>query len=310
MTYEEFVEYLKTNILTIFGEDKYRAIEREKTENGVTSVEVIWFDNGTSLGPTIYPLEFYKRYQNGESLGEVCFAISKLLEDSDNSTDYNETFKKMSEFEQTKELLKVIPLNFKSSITNLEGFVYKSIKNDIALLVYIDMGNLSSLKIRKEIVEAWDVTEEEVFDFAIKNMEKLYPPVVIPMFRALDLGPEFPMMVKDENSLFMDKSFKYFEKDLLGAYIISIKGNQHGALAAFYSGTLEKLSNYLKKDFYLILTISRECVIYTSGSMFGEDLRNRMQTEADVLYEEKGLEILSNKVYFYDSRLKKLMFAK
>lgn len=320
LEYEEFLEYLKTNITTVLGKDEYEARLENKAENDKTIVEVLWFYGKSKASKGIRPRELYKDYKAGKSLGDICVDAIKELENRVAADNLQLELSEIGEFEKVKDKLIIRPLSWSNNKKTLESFVYRLVEDDIALVLYINfkptiMGNstvgYTSAKISRSQVEKWGLPQDEVWEFALANMQKAHPPLCLPISQTILLGANYAKKAKREEKFFMDKNFKYMRRDPVGTYVLGIHDNANGCIAVFYQGALEKLANFLEDDLYLVLTNTRNCILKVATSIDDkETLRELMKKEVEVMKKQNSKDLLSENLYFYEYATKKLILLK
>jgi hypothetical protein len=183
----------------------------------------------------------------------------------------------------------------------LKEFVYQQ-TGDIALVLYAIVSGdgspqLNTTKIPKSIFEEWGKPLEEVWDAAMNNTMVLAPPRLYHSF--IDVAhPTY------EKGIFMTEDGG--NNSLTSRLnMITTTKQVNGAIALFYPGVLEKLSEIAGGNFYVSFTSMHEAHIHPYGSIKQSTIQ---QTLLDTNRHFPG-DMLTQKVFFYDAR-RKIFYAK
>lgn len=144
----------------------------------------------------------------------------------------------------------------------------------------------AAMLIKKEQLEWWNTSTEDLYQNAMLNTEKLLPYELTNMYALLTemLGVE-----EIEDHLTAEESM----------YVLTNQMRSFGAAAVLYPGRLEMLALYLKENFYILPSSVHEMIILPeSGALPKEELNaviqeiNGSQVNAE--------EYLSDHAYYYD----------
>lgn len=144
-----------------------------------------------------------------------------------------EKIKHIANYEKMCDWLVVRPVNYVERKSALQKAIYKRV-GDMALVIYIllyaDQNNYNTCLCQKEIVENWDVSEEELWEVAMRNtmmdaLPRIYyrsddtvnPPYTKGAFMAAGTEEDF-RIGKDDNPM-----------------VTTVRGI-NGAIAMFYPG--------------------------------------------------------------------------
>ena len=313
IAYEEFVEYLKVNVATVLGVDEYEVeFSDDFNENG-TLTHMLWFTDKYKRKKGLRTELLYEQeYKKGKSLGEVCLiAIKDFEKEEEKADNFQSILELMVDFERAKKRLVVKPLNLKKNSINLEQFIFRKVTEDIAIFLCITIDEsedlIGSARVTRNFLGHWEVTEDYILDFAIKNMSKKYAPVIVPLGLTMIKGTDFENSYPPEKILFMDKkNYRGLAPDLLNTFFLSVLGNVNGSVAAFYPGVLERIGELVREDFYLVITTSNSCIIYPCSTSHAPHIKGIMKREMSVTVDLPWQKVLSDKLYLYKCSLKKL----
>lgn len=180
MTYKNFEEmFIKTLEERTAGRMKVRRVTDWKN-NGILK-EGFWLIPENSERPMAARLfymdelyEQYKMYEGGESMADC---IGKVISSEvEIPLDRFENVDSILEWEKIKTEIRPALLLKKWNLKLLKGLVYREYL-DFAVLYIIrcggdDMEGYADIKIRREQLQMWNVSEDELHAQAMRNMEK------------------------------------------------------------------------------------------------------------------------------------------
>jgi len=303
LNYEAFKQEAMAHIRALYPEERYEVVTGISKSTDEVAHEVIQVKESAGDLEThsgIRVAQFYKDYSLGKPLEEVLDEMTRTLTEHEDLLQDFDPYDLM-DFEKVKNRLIVRPLNFKSNQELLKDFVYRRY-NDIALVIYAvikhEGGDLMSSKVAKEVIETWNLSENELFDWAIANAASLYKPCVIPM-DAFMRG-ETPESYAPQHKFFMEPGF-VLEKDRMNTYNLFLDGNINAATAVFYKGALKQLAAALGDDLYLVIASMSFVVVHPKRSIPLNQVKRFAKEEKRNPYANPA-EFLSDGVYFYNRR--------
>lgn len=152
-----------------------------------------------------------------------------------------------------------------------ESMIYKTI-GDIALTLWIYIGhteeNIVTLKARRDMFPG--TTEEELFEEALRNTEKIFPAKIFDMEKLL-FEPEY----KADDFLSADITDETLGITLSNEYTL------YGASVIFYPSVLEKLTKEMKTGFYIAFTSVHEMIVHPDNTMDKDSIRYALARLSD-----------------------------
>lgn len=132
-----------------------------------------------------------------------------------------------------------------------------------------------SYAIRKEMLQEFGVTEEQLFTDALTSSRKLFPAKIFSIYEAL-----------------------YGEAAEVPPFVVSTDGISYGAAAILYPEVVEELGRRFGKSYFLIpASVHEFLVIPDDGSLDPQDGQEMIRSVNQTLMEE---DILSNNLYKVD----------
>ena len=303
LNFKKFKKATLRRLTEFFKDEAYKVTEEIARKNDDTAYEVIRVSSPMKkIGIGLAINDYYKRYASGETFEAT---ISAMVADVTKNEDVVGKIEIPEQsFESLKDKIIVRPLNFKNNQQMLDDYVYQR-HGDIALVIYMALANnisFATAKIHKKTVEQWDMSEKELFDWAITNTQNLYPPYLIPSdFLITGKTPEtYPAI----NKYFMNPDF-IFEKSKNGSYHLFLDVNVNAATAVFYDGTLKKIAELVNDDLYLVIASMSFVVVHESKTISLARLKRVAMEEKSSPHADPA-EFLSDGVYHYSRRTGRL----
>jgi len=182
-TYEEFVEEVRRFLLKKLDLREKQIYFEAKDENGMTpNGDRLFIEcRANASGKEVCGIhieEMYADYQDGITVEKIGNLIKKEIEKIKVSGIMDKT-KDLNSYQKMKKDLFIRLLNKKRHEKELKNAVYKEV-GDIVGVLYLRLGRqdgcISSMKIRKDILAEWKLTEEEVWKNAVENTLLMTPP--------------------------------------------------------------------------------------------------------------------------------------
>lgn len=293
-TYEEFVEKTADAIRSYMGEESKVVVQKVRKNNGVMLTGISIFAKESNISPTVYLEEFYEKYKDGMPLGDIvrelirCHETHICKSDLDISfyTDYEQVKSRLScrliHREKNRELLKEVPYQ---SYLNLAVVCFCQISND-------EIGN-GTILVRKCHLNLWEISKEELFRHARKNMQRLFPAKIYSMEELLADAQMLPVPR---------------EKEAPTMYVLTNEQKLFGAAAILYEGVLKELSDKVGSSMAILPSSVHEVIaVPVSDRADAASLEEMVQEiNATQVHPE---EVLSDQVYYYDCKKRKLELA-
>ena len=311
MTYEEFKKELYRNISQL-GILKYKEIIMfEKRKNlvdrrnvdlikeinycryGMRSILIdedllciVWSEHGKRRYKFWSVAELYKDYLRTGWNDLIPEIISKLENDS---------------YDKNRERLILRPVNYVNHTEELLNCVFWGIGDSIALVLYDvireDRAENYMVKVNREMMESWGVSEYSVLWDALLNTKKRMPPR---LFHAEGLKRywfqgEEGVFMPDDGEISIQVNGNNREERANG-YRLTTSLRFGGAIALFYPGVKEQIGNLLGSDYYVGLLHTDEVMIYPVVNRATECLRKRIR-KASLFVDDKYM--LSSSIFRY-----------
>lgn len=294
-------EEMKQEIISRLGLAKETEIIEQDVQknNGLVLHGVAIRESGTSISPTIY-------IDDVEDERIVSYLVDVYMK---NRKDLPFNLKEM--FSRESILAKVQPVlvNREKNEELLKSVPSRWFAGDLAIIYKViieDLGGNASVTIKNDLMEKENLSEEELYENALKNLDDKI--VVNSMYDTMkktlldDCMTRFPDMSTDE----LDKVVKDMmvmsgagEEDTT-LTVITNKNKYFGAASILDNATLMELRDTFDSDFYILPSSIHEVIVVpTSKGDDVEQFRDMVREVNDTQVAPD--EILSYNVYLYSN---------
>lgn len=308
MTFNEFVEYAKNNIKNYLP-DTYRNDEPEvRVMNKLNSSY-----NGLTLKPAgrgniavaCADLDlFYKMLDNGLSLEDTMNSIAKAILSP--ALDINMGI--FSDYESAKERLFVRVGNAEASRGLLENSPHRLI-GDISVTyhLYVDESEegFGSAAVTNDLLEKYGISEEQLYEDALQNSQRLFPPTISCMDDAFLLSM---MTGKSREYKEFDASLSELSFHDAPLLVLSNKQSMFGAAAMLYPDVLDKIADQTCEEFYILPSSVHEVLLLKKDDGVSPDQLQKMVEDINSSVVTPQ-DVLSNNVYYYDPLIREIEIA-
>lgn len=295
--YEVFAEELRRALISATGYEENRIYFKKKEDYPQTDSDRIFvvyeISEETSEICGLYVSELYKEYLNGVSMESI---LNRTLMDINrlNCSGILEKARDLDDYEKVKSDLFIRLLNFEKNRDDLKDAVYRMV-GDIALVLYMRMGKiegiLSSIKIREEMIDRWNMDSDEVFESALLNTYFMSQPRIF-RWERLVFEPDY------SGDNFMNLLSDYPLRKGSAGNCLSTTERTNGAIAAFLPGVAERLGALIGGGFYMVFTSIHEVMIHDDRDVDVESLRRVLKDTVQEATPEE--DFLSFYIYHYD----------
>lgn len=288
MTKEQFAEELR-NILPEYMPDRYKnltfIVNKINKNNGVTLTGIL-IDDGSKCTPIFYIDAMYDSFCSNHDLKEIIHKFAKtIINTMDNKPDPDNILKKIKEKSN-----RIIPklINAEKNQELLKNCPHR-IFLDLAVVYEIMLEPGQFVLIKNEMFDYHGMREDELYHLAVKNVRE--------QKQVVTLDQILKEMVGVEEDL-----------EQIPMLIVKTKYVTHGASVMLCEDVLSEAADMLKSDLYILPSSINEIIVipvdFRNDVAELKDMVNAVN-QTQVLPEE----FLSDSVYFFDRKLKKLSLA-
>lgn len=267
--------------------------------NGLTKTGLCVRKNGSNCGPTIYLNDFYEAYKSGRDLDIIEEEIISLFEEY--GVDDNIDIEFVRDFDAVYDKICYRLVDSQRNKCKISDMPHRLIE-DLAITYYISIdirGIEGSIAINNSIIEAWDVTEEDLFEAAMDNTPRLLPAKIESMgsFLAKKGGDASLAELFSEDTFLIAGNVK----------------NTNGATVILYPGLLAEVREKMGCNFFILPSSRHEVILLAehcvqNGAM---NLKDMVECVNNTCVPPE--DILSDNVYYYDRKgecIKKVEYVK
>ena len=299
-TVESFAEEVKSCIEAKLSEreTEYTVSLHEKTKNNDIRLHGIAIrPEGLRAVPLIYLENYFERYLDGMSADEIADRVIRLSERI--LKDSPEIKMPELDFESIRDRLRVKLVNSHTNADSLSSMVHRDVGCGFALTPYIDLPESSGIsgiiQITKELARAGDYDERLLMDTALDNTA------------AMD-APYLKKITDMERATEGEDLFKTGGSCRSGVLVLGHESVEYGAVALFYPGMRQKISEIVGGDYYVLPSSVHELLILPDNGEYSsaELMEKVIDVNRNVLSPE---ERLADSVLLYRSDLALLTVA-
>lgn len=278
MKFEEFEEYVKQNLKILLPENYEDASIKidEVKKPGYSYHGMAVTQQNQRFGVIVDLDHYYSMYRKPVPISQIMFSIASLVQESFPDVD----LELIMDYEWVKNRLFIRVFNRNWSKDYLRHIPHQVVE-DLAItphiLVASDGKQISSTPVTYDLLREYGIPPQELFDTAMQNGMKMFPPTIKYMADLLGIG-----------------------RDIRAERVITNEWGINGAAALFYPGEMDEISEEISDDFYAVPTSVHEMILIPAGSAMSEGKMNEAlhQTIRDYTDER---EWLSDHIYYYDS---------
>lgn len=300
MNYEEFKEALRKQFLDGMPE-QYQDMDVEiaSVEKTNTTYDGLVLKGKTDgVSPILRVNDLFKTYQEGESfediLADACKALSEYYVPA--LPNMNECLKNASEkvvftlvnTKQNEVLLQQVPHRQYMDLSIMYRIVINSHEDGIF-----------TARVTNDLAARLGMSEEQLFDCAVVNTKRIFPPVIREMREIL-------IDMLHDNGIPRELAEMTFdETEGPNMWVISNSKGMNGAASMLYEDELHGLAKRLGSNFYILPSSIHEIIAVADSDFKAPEELAQMVAETNV--QSVSLEErLSNSVYYYDRDLRKV----
>lgn len=286
MNYQQFVIVVKNKVELALGDGMSLSIHTALKNNGVERIGLTISDKRVNISPTIYLEEYYKQFQNGFDIEDVITSILDVYQQV--KFEHTWQIQTVKDFEIMRSKIVYKLIHAKKNETLLTTMPYIAYL-DFAIVFYIlfdvDDSGTATIPITHELIQLWDVSLDEVQQSAFYNAPALLPAYFKPMQIVIDelMGTNY-----SEQESFEDLMF-----------VLTNSLRSFGAACILYDGVLDKISEEIGENFYILPSSIHEMIIIPESNSPSREHLNEMITEVNQTQVDEE-EVLSECVYYYD----------
>ena len=279
--------------------DSVRVYSRSVLKNnGVRLWGIMFEEAGNAASPTIYAEQYYEMYNSGSSIDEIADMICDTYERSKIRGEIDLGFLDNYSAVKDKLLCKIISYDFNEEL--LTEVPYRRFL-DLAIVPYLSLDDTAfgdaSVLVRRNLLNIWDINEEELIDDAMSNTYNGVDSELIPIGCLID-------SIMRNNSIGTENSSECLcesiDEEKCPMYVLTNPKRIFGAIFMASSDVLSRCSSKLGGDFYLLPSSVHEVILLPAEDSTSYEYLSQMVREINDK-ELNRSEVLSDHAYIYRS---------
>ena len=290
MMYELFIKEVKEAVENKVGTG-FDVTVNQITKNNILILDgLVIKATDTNIAPTIYLNGYYERYEDGAmNLDAVVDSIIDTYNHHNSVTFDISTF---TDFDAVKNRICYKLVNTASNKKLLEDVPHRELF-DLSIVYYVvvsvEANVTGSIIIHNNHIKLWDITENDLYEFASDNTKRLLPAGIKSMFDTLSEMVDMEDLPNTDDFM----------------YVLTNKEKLQGASSILYPDVLSTFAMKKNANLWLIPSSIHEWIIIPDdGNMNRETLSKMIQ---EVNGSQLAVdEILSDHPYYYNRTTKVL----
>lgn len=275
-----------------------------KKNNGIELDGVVIREEGQNISPNIYLQNWFSMAASGEDIDVVINRISRCYEEHKVASVADEFISSISDYSAVGNRIYCILINAEKNQELLKECPHRKML-DLAIVYRINVemfdGTVGSILIRNEMMKMWKVTEQEIYSAAENNTKSLFESTIQNINEVL-----IEMMHGRgcSDSELMDAIYNFdIENHML---VVTNRYKTNGAGVIFLDKEVqENVSEIMGGDFVIIPSSIHETICTDMGDIDAIKAMVQDVNSTQVSAEE----VLSDSVYFYNSKEKEIQIA-
>ncbi len=308
MSYEEFLEYVRENILEYlnFEPESVAELHTIVKNNGIAMVGLHVRRPGEQMAPNMYLNPYYKEYENGTDIGELLERIAKQYLSCQRQIGMEP--EDIASFEKIKDsiILRVIGYELnKEQLQNCPYIMLEDMAITFRWLVSMEPSGLASVLLSNKELELWGISKEALYILAIQNTKRTFPAQIKPLGNLLIgyLEDVVQMGVMDEKEVeeVREEVEDYMVTEELDPplYVLTNASGINGATCLLYDDVLQGFAEHLGHNLYILPSSIHEVILIPDNGHFDVEEMRHMVQDANNTVVSAG-DVLTNSVYYFD----------
>lgn len=299
MNYEDFCNYVVETVKVSLEDDTEKKVSlRDVTKNNGVKMKALVIDTkDKNIAPMIYLEPYYEQYvQEQASPESIIVGIMNAYEKASKGIFCNFNVEDLKK----KNIIGGI-INLNQNMDFLKDVPYIPFGQDYAVifkcLISKDKEGYQTLTITDELAHSMGMTEQELYELALKNSPKLFPVQLKSMKEVMlgligsFIGEETDLSMKEVESVLGDNFMSHIDMHVL----TNLQGCQ-GAFTILYPETQQLLAERFDCDLMVIPSSVHEWIIYPKNEWKDEEGMKEIINDVNINHVEKE-EILGDKPF-------------
>ena len=302
-----FADALKS-ILEKRMEDSEIEVREVEKNNSVILTGIAIRQKASPIARNIYINKFYEAYQDGMELQEIAGEIERICQSEKEPALQDFHIKELADFEKIRDKISLKLVNAERNKKRLETMPHRAFL-DLAVIYDVRVTEIDdavgSIAVTNDMMEAWGVKEEQLYELALQNAVKQDRGVVKPMESLLQTLFGSGEKTEEETHHYKDFDISIAEEiQETALYVATNQSKTNGASIMLFPNFLDTVGMLLGDYFVLPSSIHETLLLPADGAMESDALIQIVhEVNASTVAAE---EVLSENVYRYDVKKKEI----
>ena len=193
MTYYQFVQAVETKVKEVVRDKIEVCAHTAEKNNGVTRKGIMLTERGINISPTIYLEEYYRQFQNGNSLDHIAADILRLYHEVRFRKSWDA--EKMTDYEKVEDRIIYRLVNRGANekfLENVPHIPYLDLAIVFCVLLEITRHGTATMAVNREHARMWGVSGEDLYKKASENTCRLLPDDFSTMSKVIEELSDMP----------------------------------------------------------------------------------------------------------------------
>lgn len=296
MEMKDFAEKMRRAMSEVLGDGYEVKLQEVQKNNGVRLQGLLILTEKQNVSPTIYLKPFWEAYEGGVTLADLVSKILQIYREDTPGESIDMSFFK--DFERVKDRICYRLIDAKQNQELLERIPHVSFLDLAVCFYYAYEGEAlgsGTILIYQTHANMWQVGVAELMRLAQVNTPRLFPwecnsmeTIVRELFGA-----------EEAQGMWLNEEERHQLKKELPMRILSNEQRNHGAACILYPGVLEKISQEVSANLYILPSSVHEVILLPDkGEEDPEQLKSMVREVNRTQLEPE--EVLSDSLYYFD----------
>lgn len=290
MIYEAFLNTVKEQMALSLGKEYQLTLRKVPKNNGLILDGLCISRGSSSVAPAIYLNSCYDQYKKGRPLADITAELLSLYQSHDQPPLPD--CSRLSDFSAMKPRIAARLIHRESNTLLLEQIPHipwLDLEAVFYLCLQEDDQSLMTALIHNEHLKIWNTTPEELWQIAMENSPRIFPPVISSMACILE-------ELMEENGYELE--LPDLEAVPAPFYVLTNTCGIHGAVCMLYKDVLKNFAEGTERDLIILPSSIHEVLILPDDGDISYEEMSRLVTQINDS-EVPASDRLSNQIYLY-----------
>ena len=289
MTHQEFKQQICQALQSALG-SQVRVTVQDIVKNNNTHLSGLTvLSDRCNVSPTIYLDPYYRKYQNGTSLSDICEEILNVYQENQPTDSIDVSF--FTDYDRIKSRIVFKLVNYEKNGQLLKDIPYYRFL-DLAVvfncLLEYDSNGSATILIRNQHMKFWNITADDLYALAMQNTPAL---LKYDLRNMTEILKEFLTETEFEE-------LSSYGSHPCTMYMLSNRLKLNGSVCILYPDLLKSFAEHIQSDLYILPSSVHEVLLLPADGQSSSQELSDMVREVNHSQLSRE-EILSDHIYYY-----------